>query len=186
METKNLLKAIAAVSILTAMFSCAKQIETEITPVEIPEETTQAKTYTLTVNAKKGEPGTRALNLDEETHTLTATWKAGDEVKVYDKDRVMLGVLTAQRDGASTTLSGTLEGTIAKDDILQLSFLSPEYGTQGGTLAYIADKCDYATAEVKVTEIDDDTHTITIEDAVFVTQQAIVRFTLKTYNGEAS
>ena len=181
MKTENLLKAIAAVSILTAMFSCAKVIEPEVTPVEQSAETGSGKTYTLTVVASKGDTGTRALSL--EGKTLTASWKEGEEVNVYKGDE-QIGTLTAQSSGTSTTLKGTITGTLAQGDNLVLKFCSPKYATQKGTLDYIAANCDYATAEVAVSSIDETAGTVTIGDARFVSQQAVVKFTLKWNTGE--
>ena len=181
MKTKNLLKATAAVSILTAMFSCAKVIEPEVIPVEQSSQTGQGKTYTLTVVASKGDAGTKALSL--EGKTLTASWKEGEEVDVYKGDN-KIGTLTARSSGTSTTLTGTITGTLAQGDNLVLKFCSPKYATQKGTLDYIAANCDYATAEVSVSSIDETAGTITIGAARFVSQQAVVKFTLKWNTGE--
>ena len=170
MKTKNLLRAIAAVSLLT--FSCAKDIETEVTPIE---QTNGVKTYTMTVVAGKGEVGTKALNLTD--GTLNATWAENDVVTVYKSD-TQIGTLTAQSSGQSTTLKGTLSGTINANDVLTLKFLDSNYATQDGTLDFIAANCDYATAEVTVSSTENDVITTT-GNASFVNQQAIVEFTLK-------
>ncbi len=165
---------LAAVAV--AFVSCEK----ENTPVD--------GTFTLTVDAsKEGTKGTKQLGLDGST--LNATWAAGEQVKVYNGE-TLLGTLTPQTTGsAHTKLSGTLEGTIAVDDMLTLKFLSPDYGSQDGTLAYIAANCDYAVATVTVSGFSGDaTKTIeTTGHANFVNQQAIVKFTLKdTSNADIS
>ena len=168
---------LAAVAV--AFVSCEK----ENTPVD--------GTFTLTVDASKegtkGTKGTKQLSLDGST--LNATWAAGEQVKVYNGD-TLLGTLTPQTTGsAHTKLSGTLEGTIAVGDVLTLKFLSPDYGSQDGTLAYIAANCDYAVATVTVSGFSGDaTKTIkTTGHANFVNQQAIVKFTLKnTSNADIS
>ena len=165
---------LAAVAV--AFVSCEK----ENTPVD--------GTFTLTVDAsKEGTKGTKQLGLDGST--LNATWAAGEQVKVYNGE-TLLGTLTPQTTGsAHTKLSGTLEGTIAVDDVLTLKFLSPDYGSQDGTLAYIAANCDYAVATVTVSGFSGDaTKTIeTTGHANFVNQQAIVKFTLKdTSNADIS
>ncbi len=165
---------LAAVAV--AFVSCEK----ENTPVD--------GTFTLTVDAsKEGTKGTKQLGLDGST--LNATWAAGEQVKVYIGE-TLLGTLTPQTTGsAHTKLSGTLEGTIAVDDVLTLKFLSPDYGSQDGTLAYIAANCDYAVATVTVSGFSGDaTKTIeTTGHANFVNQQAIVKFTLKdTSNADIS
>ncbi len=165
---------LAAVAV--AFVSCEK----ENTPVD--------GTFTLTVDAsKEGTKGTKQLGLDGST--LNATWAAGEQVKVYNGE-TLLGTLTPQTTGsAHAKLSGTLEGTIAVDDVLTLKFLSPDYGSQDGTLAYIAANCDYAVATVTVSGFSGDaTKTIeTTGHANFVNQQAIVKFTLKdTSNADIS
>ncbi len=165
---------LAAVAV--AFVSCEK----ENTPVD--------GTFTLTVDAsKEGTKGTKQLGLDGST--LNATWAAGEQVKVYNGE-TLLGTLTPQTTGsAHTKLSGTLEGTIAVGDVLTLKFLSPDYGSQDGTLAYIAANCDYAVATVTVSGFSGDaTKTIkTTGHANFVNQQAIVKFTLKdTSNADIS
>lgn len=139
-------------------------------------------TYTITVNATKGDdassaPSNRALALDDTK--LNATWAAGEQVTVYNvtKSTELTGNLTAQSTGASTTLTGTLEGTIEVNDELTLKFLSPNYASQEGTLDYIAANCDYATASVTVSSISG--NNITTTAANFTNQQAIVKFSLK-------
>lgn len=135
-------------------------------------------TYTITVNATKGDdvssaPSTRALSFVGPT--LTATWTYNDVVKVYKSD-TYLGDLTALSSGASTTLSGTLTGSVDVGDKLTLKFLSPKYTSQDGTLDYIAANCDYATATVNVSAING--NNITTSAANFANQQAIVKFSL--------
>ena len=136
-------------------------------------------TYTITVNATKGDdvssaPSNRALSFVGPT--LTATWTKDDVVAVY-KSETHLGDLTAQSSGTSTTLSGTLTGSVLAGDELTLKFLSPNYTSQEGTLDYIAAHCDYATATVTVSSISG--NNITTTAANFTNQQAIVKFTLK-------
>ena len=177
MKTKYLFRLTAAVALLT-VFACSKEFEPEFVPVETSRETGEGKTYTLTVHAQKGSAETRALILDDNTHTLAAQWNAGDKVDVCDQDGNIIGELEAQGDGVSTTLKGTITADVQDGDRLTLKFLSPDYANQGGTLAYIAANCDYATAEVEVS-LPAEGNAITIGDASFVSQQAIVRFTLK-------
>lgn len=140
---------------------------------------TPVNTYTITVNATKGDdvssaPSNRALSFVGPT--LTATWTKDDVVAVY-KSETHLGDLTALSDGASTTLTGTLTGSVAIGDELTLKFLSPDYTPQTGTLDYIAAHCDYATATVTVSSISG--NNITTTAANFTNQQAIVKFSLK-------
>ena len=155
------------------LIACAR----EVLP-EPEEELLGAKTYTMTVEANKGADDiTKALTLAGSD--INFTWTEGDAVTVYNVSRseVLGGTLTAQSAGASTTLKGTLNGTIGNGDKLQLKFQSPSYASQTGTLEYIAANCDYAVATVSVT--DASTPSITTTAASFTNQQAIVKFTLK-------
>ncbi len=160
MKKTSIIFTLAAM--LVAMVSCTK------------EEQPVSGKFTMTVNADKGSRATKDLSLSGTT--LNATWKAGEEVKVY-KGETLLGTLTAATDGSSTTLSGTIEGEIAKDDNLTLKFLSGNYGSQNGTLEYIAANCDYATANITIKSISGGS--VSTTDAVFANQQAIVKFTLR-------
>lgn len=144
------------------------------------------KTYTLTINASKGENAglSKALALDG--NTLNATWKKGEVVTVYhDEDKI--GELTAQSDGVNTELSGEFTGenyTPAVNDQLLLKFNTPDYTGQDGTLDYIAAHCDYATALVGIASVTNG-QIIPDQNANFQNQQAIVKFTLKNSSGEA-
>ena len=164
---KNFLFLILASTAL--LLSCAKEMEAPVQPAQ------GVKTYTLTVEAGKGErPDTKALALDG-SGALKATWAIGEEVSVYKAD-ALLGTLTAQKDGSSTTLKGEITGDIAKDDELTLKFLSPDYASQDGTIEYISSHCDYAVANVTVTDVAGTT--VTTTSAQFENQQAIVSFNL--------
>ena len=138
---------------------------------------TGPKTYVMTIDADKGND-TRALSLDDKR--LNSTWAQGEEVTVYNvtKSADISGSLVAQSSGASTTLKGTLTGTIEVGDVLKLKFLSPNYDSQEGTLEYIAANCDYAEATVTVASVDGGNITTT-GTAAFANQQAIVKFVLK-------
>ena len=164
---KNFLPLILAGTAL--LLSCAKEMEAPVQPAQ------GVKTYTLTLEAGKGErQDTKALALDG-SGALKATWAIGEEVSVYKAD-ALLGTLTAQKDGSSTTLKGEITGDIAKDDELTLKFLSPDYASQDGTIEYISSHCDYAVANVTVTNIEGGT--VATDKATFQNQQAIVSFNL--------
>lgn len=98
------------------------------------------------------------------------------------KSAALGGYLEAQSAGASTTLKGSLTGTVEAGDELRLSFLNPIYSGQNGTLAYIAANCDYAVATVNVASVDGGDIT-TAAAAAFANQQAIVKFRLKDTDG---
>ena len=147
----------------------------------------QTGKFTLTVRAEK-QGGTRALAVTDVDgdgiDDIQATWTAGDEVQVYDATtgEALTGVLTAQGSGASTLLTGTVEGTVSVGDALRLTFLSDDYSSQDGTLQYIAQHCDYAEATVTVGAVDNGEVTPT-GNAEFVNAQTIVCFTLTDVTG---
>ncbi len=154
------------------LLSCAREMEIPELPGRPIQEA--VKTYTLTVEADKGErQDTKAL--DFVGTKLNAFWSQGEEVSVYKAD-ALLGTLTAQINGAETTLQGQISGEIAKDDELTLTFLSPDYANQDGTIEYISSHCDYAVANVEVTDVAGTT--VTTTSAQFENQQAIVSFNL--------
>ena len=171
---KQMMTLAAVLMAGAAVTSCSS--DNEMDSLKAP----AAKTYTMTVEATKGDGGTRAL-ADGGT-TLTSTWTAGDEVEVWSEDgtTTKYGELTAATAGASTTLTGTLTTLPENGATLTLKYLSANYSTQDGTLTGSATSidrvCDYATATVTAT-VDGDNVTTTA--AAFENQQAVVKFTLK-------
>ena len=162
----------AAMSAGTVFYSC-NRFEEQLQPQEPQEQGTSA--YTLKVKAEKGT-ATKALT--DDGVTLKASWAAGDDVEVYNVGGDHLGTLVpAVSSTSSTTLSGNLTTAPAMDEVLTLKFRSNNYATQQGTLEYIAANCDYATAEVTVTAVSG--NSIETTPAHFVSQQAIVKFTLR-------
>ena len=147
-----------------------------------PQEPAKVQKYHMVINAAKAQDNPvnaprRVLGLDG--NTLNASWAVGEEVTVYNetKNIAFSGVLTAQSNGASTTLSGDLTGSIEPSDVLTLKFSNPNYTGQDGTLEYISANCDYAEASVTVASVSGGNITPTA-DAVFENKQAIVKFTL--------
>ena len=148
-----------------------------------PQEPAKVQTYQMSIQASKGTDSQangprRVLSLDGTT--LNATWKAGEQVTVYNatKGADLTGYLEAQSNGSSVQLEGTLTGTVDAGDKLTLKYLSANYTGQNGTLTYISANCDYATASVTVETVAGGEITTTA-DANFENQQAIVKFTLK-------
>ena len=144
------------------------------------------QTYTMTIEATKGGDAatTRALALDG--NTLNATWQTTDEVAVYNytQQAALGGHLSPQSAGASATLTGSLTGSVAKDDVVYLRWpsVNADYTGQDGTLETIAQRYDYTTGIAKVTSVDGTA--IVAEDypnggpVTFINSQAIVKFTL--------
>ena len=166
-----------------AIVSCSvkEDIFEEETTIKEEPAVQPAKVYTLSVNATKGgdDEATKALSLDGKT--LNATWAQNEEVTVYNKTKKVPldGTLKAQSDGNSTTLKGSLTGTIENGDELILRFNSANYASQSGTLDYIAANCDFAEATITVSSVDGENNVIPTSTASFVNQQAIVKFILK-------
>jgi uncharacterized protein YjdB len=161
---------------IAALASCQK----EMTPAVAPEQPS-AKTFTLTVDATKGED-TKALSLDGQV--LNVKWAATDQVSVFPESWATpaMGTLTAAAsETGSTTLTGAVTGANIGDN---LNFLFPRaewsYTGQKGILLSdensIEKKYDYAAAQVTVNEVDGTT--ITTDAANFTSQQAIVKFRL--------
>ncbi len=169
-----------------ALVSCQK--ETTPAPAPAPEQPS-AKTYTLTVDATKGED-TKALSLDGQV--LNVKWAATDQVSVFagDWSGDPMGTLTATAsETASTTLTGSVTGA-AINDKLNLLFPRAEWSYTGQKGILLSDensiekKYDYAAAQVTVSEVVGTT--ITTNTANFTSQQAIVKFTLKNKDGSAA
>jgi len=165
-EETAMRKIFAFLMMAATLVACSREEQPEV-----------PKTYTMTVNATK-DPWTRLLELGgEDNKTLWAMWRDGDVVKVYEGE-ALLGLLSAAylpADGLTCTLTGNV---IAPSDVEQvtLKYHNDDYSNQGGTLSYISEHCDYATASVDVAI---NGKLITSSDAMFVNQQAIVKFTLK-------
>lgn len=136
--------------------------------------------YTLTISATKMNEMTKALVEDTEHGTLWSRWTAGDVVSVYSGEN-LLGTLTAQRAGESTTLYGELTYPPQAGDELLLSCRTGDYGQQDGSLSTIAATCDYCTATVRVSGVSGNTVRVDAP-AVFTSQQSIVKFTLTNNN----
>ena len=173
--------ALAALLMAGAAFTACSSDDNSI---EQPANPVGEKTYTLTINASKGaNASTRALKL-ETSGALTAYWENGDVLTVFNvtKNAALTGSLTAKNaNGGTATFSGSLTGTIEKDDVLALSYHQPtgmsDYSAQAGTLASAAAR-DYAIAQVTVASVEDGNITTT-DDASFQTQTAMLKLTLE-------
>ena len=133
--------------------------------------------YNVTLTASMGDAGTRALSADG--NVITATFAAGDKVKVLKSDGTEVGELTANTAGASTTLDGNISGTFSENEELTFRYRSAtaNYDGQVGTLAGIADNQDYAEGTLKV--IDPNTNPLTFESnsVTLTAKQSITKFT---------
>lgn len=180
------IKTLAALLIAGgAITACSNNDENILEEVSQPD---QPKVYTITVEATKGDNGTRGLVLDDDY--LNAKWDQGEKVIVMKWDNTVdewkkIGELTAvPSETTSTTLNGTLtEAPEADKTMLFLHGTSVSYDNQQGTLQYIAENCDFATAMIKNIVTDETTNNITVSGIEFISQQAIVQFHLKDKEG---
>ena len=178
-DTKTLAALLMAGAVLAACSGDDNIVE------EQPANPTQ-HTYTMTIEATKGGDAatTRALALDGKA--LNATWQTTDKVAVYNytQPATLEGYLSPQSNGASATLTGSLTGSVAVNDIIYLLWpsVNANYTGQDGTLETIAQRYDYTKGVAKVTSVDG--KTIGAEDSshggpvLFTNSQAIVKFTL--------
>ena len=183
MKKNVLILSALCLAAMTLVFSGCKKETND------PQEPAKVQTYQMSIQASKGADNQangprRVIGLGTDGETLTATWQTGDVVTVFNLTRYtgLKGKLTAESDGVNTLLTGTLSGTVEVGDKLQLRYqtshkYNPEYKNQNGTLEYISAKCDYATATVTVTAVNDGVIT-TDADATFQNEQAIFKFTL--------
>lgn len=145
----------------------------------VREEALPDKGYTLTVEATKGKTtGTRGLN-PPENNQIAAVWSENDRVTVLSANNTVLGTMVPTSIGDyKTHLKATLNNPVKKGDHLTLVFprTGRDYTGQKGTLNDIATNYDYATSEVEVTFTDGSF--VSATNAIFINQQAIVRFNL--------
>ena len=145
---------------------------------------------TLTVQASKEIPGTKALFLDG--NTLDAYWKDGEKVDVF-LDGTWMGTLEARTDGSSKPGTAMLEGTLDNTSGLVagsvLTLLFPgrtghdwDYTGQDGSApdeaGSLATQYDYALATVTIRSVSGNSVTTT-GSAAFENQQSIYRFGFK-------
>ena len=169
---------------LILLAAACQQMETE-QPLAPTKE--NASICNLTINASKGAPETKALDLINDGATLNAYWKSGETVKVY-KAGTQMGSLSVTPDEGDKPTTATLGGIIsglAEND--ELTLLLPredwDYTGQNGKLTgenSIEQKYAYATAEVNVTEINN--NSVRTTNALFTNAESIYRFGFK--NGE--
>lgn len=153
---------------------------------------TELRSYTLTVNASNASNTTRALELVDGTGSkskLVAKWEEGDEVTVY-KGTEVVGTLTASNvsvsdNVSSATFSGTVTGNFAKDDKLTLvyhpytglNYFAGQDGTLNGTKKS-AENYDCADATITVNSFEGNVITINEEGVNFTTKTAVLKLKL--------
>lgn len=167
--------ALAAMLATTATFSaCSSDDE-------------QQSSATLSLNAVKGDYGfgTRSISYvdaSDVTKGINTTWATSDKVAVYKSGWSSkigdLSPIAEKTEGNKTKL----DGNVASDGLnigdrteLIMPRTTWSYTDQDGTIGTISSKFDYAIASAQVTFIDQNKK-IYASDAIFKTQQAIVRY----------
>ena len=196
---KNIYVLLALVGAI-AWTGCMRE---ELAPEDPREQLTAAadSVWTVTLQAvKKDAPDTKGLAIEGEEATTTvlkSIWKAGEEVKVF-LESACIGTLTATpdaEDAHKATLSGTVTTTalVAGTSTITLLTLREtwDYIGQVGTLLEAPNSIEKmyhytAATGVKVTAVDTEQNTITTENATFVNQQSIYRFSFRYKKSEES
>lgn len=148
-------------------------------------------TANLTLQATKGDYAsliTRALSLDGDGK-LKTYWKTSDKVAVYKEGWTQkIGDLAPKADSEDhvTKLDGNVSSSgMSVGDKMELIMprISWDYTGQDGTLETIATTYDYAIANAQINFFDQ-SNKIYASDALFKTQQAIVKYTLVDSNSD--
>lgn len=173
---KKVLYSLSAILFAAAAFtSCSKENDAPV------EQTSELKTYTLTIEAAKSVD-TKQLVL--EGSTLNAVWAAGEVVKVY-KGSSEIGTLSPTTTGsASTVLTGTVTvAGLAAEDWIDLVF-GGDLSAQDGSLANVKDwaKAWFQVGSIEGTAIVPKTSEGTADasgNVLFNNWTSIVRFNVK-------
>ena len=181
-KTFNDIRVLGALLLAGVTFSaCSNDSdEADLQPVS----PVASQVYKMTIEATKGSDNaiTRALS-DPGDGTLTATWATTEKVYVKKGTEWVEGYLQPETAGATAELSGEFTGTtFTEGDQIALQFPKSgdiSYDGQKGTLADIAANFDYATATATIATVDGDNRISVNGRVSFVSQQAIVKFTLK-------
>lgn len=143
------------------------------------EDAGDSRLWHVTLNASMGD-ATRALS-EGAGNVLTASFAENDEVVVMDADgSTLVGTLTAQTAGASTTLAGILNVTsltVGEAVTLHYRSTTANYDDQDGTLSGIAAKQDYAEGTLTVATTDP--LTFESNSVTLATKQSITKFSFK-------
>ena len=188
---KKNIRTLAALLIASATLAACSSDDNEIQNAQ-PANPTAPKTYTMTVQASKGDAAaTRGLSLDGKT--LNVKWNEGEQVEVVQTSgstSKSLGTLKAKAstDGI-TTLTGELVGLQTDAQLkFYLHGATYDYTGQKGVLLKsqgansIEEKYDYAFAATYYYTIDGTN--VTVPSGINLeAQQSIVKFTLVDDSG---
>ncbi len=185
---KIMKKIFFVIAILALGFTaCNTDIEQ---PVETPVIEKGAAVYQVRIPASMGTD-TKAVTFDNSTTPPTAvsSFKTSDKIYVYNqtKGAMLTGYLTPSADGKTCDLTGSLTGTIAKDDELVLLYNLSDYSTEKTQCSFDYDSQDGTQAGVTdgamatvTASVDNDQ--LTTATAHFQNLQSMFRFQF-TSNG---
>lgn len=159
-------------------------------PVETPVIEKGAAVYQVRIPASIGTD-TKAVTFDNSTTPPTAvsSFKTSDKIYVYNqtKGAMLTGYLTPSAEGKTCDLTGSLTGTIAKDDELVLLYNLSDYSTEKTQCSFDYDSQDGTQAGVTdgamatvTASVDNDQ--LTTATAHFQNLQSMFRFQF-TSNG---
>ena len=178
------IRIMAALLMAGAAFTACSTDGNELI-TEQPQEQTP-KTYTITIEATKdlgGDETTRGLELSG--NELNSVWEVGEKVQVVQKNASdvseVIGELTAQTAGATTTLTGTVNNSFdpGKDIKFYLHDAVFDYTGQVGTLTAVSSSFFFGSCQKTASEISVSGSTVTISGNLdFTNAQAVVRFNL--------
>lgn len=196
------IKTLAALLMVGVAFAACSSSDDSI--IDQPANPTEPQTYTMTIQASKGDgnAATRGLYIDEgqSEKPLKVNWNGTEKVRVVQNGNV-IGTLTATASSsANTTLSGTVTGVDMSKDI-KFILLADENGkmdytgqvgallTENGT-GNIEENYDFASYELTALELMDgfkieDSNLVAKDGTIiaFESQQAIVKFKLQKPTG---
>lgn len=206
MENIKILKlknvSLAALLIASATLAACSSSDDNIIE-EQPVNPTEPKTYTMTIQASKGDASaTRGLSLNG--NTLNVKWYAGEKV-IVAQDETTIGTLTAQASSSgTTTLTGEVTGlNLNKDVSFYLHSVNRRYNEEPENIHDIEQKgvllkpaegedrsietnYDFAVCTVSKDKISINGTEISVAGGIaLASRQAIVKFTLLDQNGNA-
>ena len=162
---KTTIKTLCGMLVMLAFTACSSNNDEAVNTPQF---------WHVTLTASMGDADTRALIPNG--NAITASFAAGDKVKVLKSDGTEVGTLTAKTAGASTTLEGNISGTFSVNEELTCRYRSAtaNYDNQVGTLDGIAASQDYAEGTLTVSATDPLTFTST--NVTLSPKQSITKF----------
>lgn len=148
-----------------------------------PEPQPQTWRVSVATGADDGADDVTRTQLSVSGTTMSAAWQTSDVVQVY-KGGSSVGTLSPATATASASLNGTLTGTFAVNNTLDLYWPSnsPDYSTQDGTLTGTngISKKDFIEASVTVQSVDPSNGILRTTRADFTHRQSFTKFTFST------